>query len=171
MATAEQHTWYETITSFWTDEDRQLWSQLISYLLRWDGEAVVPPLHGEDDLRLLVASTRWFTEPARLVAGERRDCHANAARLHRSGTATAIGTGYALSGDGLWRQHSWAFDAGGIIETTELRTMYCGVRLQGEHAETFAAQQLDPDPARDTETPPQGSAGSGERPEPPTTGP
>lgn len=50
-----------------------------------------------------------------------------------------IATGYALSGDGLWRQHSWGVLRDGIFETTETRLKYFGIVLQGERADYFAA--------------------------------
>jgi hypothetical protein len=46
------------------------------------------------------------------------------------GEVPAIGTGYALSEDGLWRQHSWGLrEDGGVVETTSGREMYVGLRL------------------------------------------
>lgn len=60
------------------------------------------------------------------------DCHRNAAALWFAGRAGGIGTGYALSDDGLWREHSWGLGlAGELIETTEPRTAYFGVELLG----------------------------------------
>lgn len=42
-------------------------------------------------------------------------------------------TGYALSPDGLWRQHSWAYgDNLMIYETTVERVMYFGVELSSD---------------------------------------
>jgi hypothetical protein len=49
----------------------------------------------------------------------------------RSRGAVRIASGYALTGDGLWRQHSWGVDAadGRVIETTVRRVRYYGVIL------------------------------------------
>ena len=45
----------------------------------------------------------------------------------------------ALSADSLWREHSWAWDReGNLVETTETRTRYFGVRLDGPEADWFA---------------------------------
>lgn len=49
-----------------------------------------------------------------------------------------IGSGYALSADGLWRQHSWGILRDGILETTERRIKYFGLILQDERANRFA---------------------------------
>ena len=41
-----------------------------------------------------------------------------------------IATGYALSGDNLWRQHSWGIDPDGVLaETTDERHAYVGIVL------------------------------------------
>ena len=60
--------------------------------------------------------------------------------LWRSGGAVAIGAGYAQSDDLMWRQHSLAWDRdGSLIETTETRKRYFGVRMDGTQAEWFAS--------------------------------
>ena len=62
-------------------------------------------------------------------------CHTNAAMLLvRSRGSVRIAFGYALSTDGLWRQHSWGVDAedGRIIETTERRVRYYGLILNDD---------------------------------------
>lgn len=72
----------------------------------------------------------------------RNSCHSNAAFLWKNKISglVGIGTGYALSEDGLWRQHSWCLTPGGIIETTEVRHTYYGVRLEGARADRFASR-------------------------------
>lgn len=46
------------------------------------------------------------------------------------GEIASIGTGYALSDDGLWRQHSWGLEADGVVvETTFERRSYVGIVL------------------------------------------
>jgi hypothetical protein len=49
-----------------------------------------------------------------------------------------IATGYALSDDGLWRQHSWDVLRDGILETTKARQKYFGILRQGKAADHFA---------------------------------
>jgi hypothetical protein len=44
----------------------------------------------------------------------------------------SIATGYALSDDGLWRQHSWGILREGVLETTKVRVKYFGILLQGQ---------------------------------------
>jgi len=72
---------------------------------------------------------------------EPNNCHLNAAKLwkeRKKGSGLiGIGTGYALSDDGLWGGHSWALTKGGIIETTLPRVKYFGVAFTGEGADLF----------------------------------
>jgi hypothetical protein len=79
--------------------------------------------------------------PAEVVhrTGEQSECHANVAALWRGGDMVAVGTGYGLSADSLWREHSWAWDESDrLVETTEPRECYFGVRLESDGAEWFA---------------------------------
>jgi hypothetical protein len=69
--------------------------------------------------------------------GEPSACHANAAMLFVwTKGEVRIASGYALSDDGLWRQHSWGVDGddGRIIETTERRVRYYGFVLDDAEA-------------------------------------
>lgn len=99
----------------------------------------------EPDLRILLERGEPFDRSAELVVGEVRECHANVARLwnaHRE--ALAIVTGYALSTDDLWRQHSWLLrkkPAPGqdrLLETTVRRVKYFGTILNETEARAFA---------------------------------
>jgi hypothetical protein len=115
------------------------WNRFAHMLLSHGGEQVVPPL--VPDLLIDVFRTRgqlWST-PARFIEGQASACHHNAVALWRSGAASAVGSGYALSDDGLWREHTWAVaDDGQLIETTEPRTAYFGVEFRDRNADRFA---------------------------------
>ena len=67
-------------------------------------------------------------------------CHQNVAAVWKSRRFGIIGvaTGYALSEDGLWRQHSWGLLRDGVLETTEARLNYFGILLQNAGADYFA---------------------------------
>jgi hypothetical protein len=102
-------------------------------LLLGRGGALVVPHHGPDaHLENLIASAIDFPIPARPIPGSDNQCHRNVAALWARGEAPAIGTGYALSSDELWRQHSWAIDTDGtVLETTSSeRLAYIGLRLE-----------------------------------------
>jgi hypothetical protein len=67
-------------------------------------------------------------------------CHQNVASVwkKRRFGIVAIATGYALTQDGLWRQHSWGILRDGVLETTVVRVKYFGILLQGAAADRFA---------------------------------
>lgn len=111
-------------------------------LLELGGRCVV--YIGEPDLEALLARGRAFGGAARLILGQPCQCHMNAADLweaHRG--KLAIVTGYALSRDGLWRQHSWLLRTHptahqrSIIETTARRERYYGFVLDEREADAF----------------------------------
>ena|SRR5579883_1421364 len=98
----------------------------------------------EPDLKLLLKRGELFDEPAEFVPGEASHCHLNVARLWREYKGdVSIGTGYALSEDDLWRQHSWLIREKPIagqyrlIETTIRRVKYFGVILTEAEAKVF----------------------------------
>jgi len=85
----------------------------------------------------------WFGD--RFILKRERDCacHANSARYWESHREdTVLCTGYALSEDGIWRQHTWLVHIrprkNRIIETTVPRIAYFGFALTNEEAEIFA---------------------------------
>lgn len=98
---------------------------------------VVP--HGDPHLKIVLSRGDFWGGAARLELGRRNGCHANAARLWEQGRGD-IATGYALSPDGYWRQHSWVVAPDGLIETTQERTRYYGAVLTDTEAAGFAAQ-------------------------------
>lgn len=98
----------------------------------------------EPDLKLLLERGETFSGPVELISGESRQCHANVARIwNEQREIVSIVTGYALSEDGLWRQHSWLIQGKltvgpyRLIETTTSRIMYFGVLLTQTEAEVF----------------------------------
>lgn len=110
------------------------WAKLENFLLQLGGDDVVVPVVIDD----------WFVDwmdedrtvsigancPMALMEGDTNQCHRNTAQLLLDGIADTIYTGYALSEDGLWRQHSWAENRQGILlETTTERRCYVGARL------------------------------------------
>ena len=112
-------------------------------LLKSGGTEVVPPPRANNLIWLL----RYFGRPLTAKVSERPmeegQCHANVARLWQRGALNGVGMGYALSSDGLWREHSWGFENDRIVETTEPRLKYFGIRLRGVFAEYFALAMLE----------------------------
>jgi hypothetical protein len=120
------------------------WQKLSSKILEHGGVAVVPPLGCEFQLRDILRRGVLQSAPARLTRGEISQCHRNTAVLFKMGKTIAIVTGYALSDDGLWRQHTWGLDKRGtVIETTERRAAYFGFALNEDESEAFVDNELD----------------------------
>jgi hypothetical protein len=95
------------------------------------GAAVVPMPEELDSIQALLAHAE-YERPlhVRTHILRKSACHANSAKLWAESLGQEkIWSGYALSMDGLWRQHSWARDERGIIETTEIRVAYYGVEM------------------------------------------
>jgi hypothetical protein len=131
-------------------QDRELpgyadaWQEMTGMILASGGTAVVPPMAPDAMVHLLIKHGA-IRVPSRVKfqRGERGGCHVNSARIFlglkwKQAKADGIGTGYALSPDGLWREHSWAMAGDVIIETTVLREKYWGVILRDEVARDWA---------------------------------
>lgn len=107
---------------------------LLDAAASWD---VVPPLVADDVLDALVARGRSFSaEHCIIRPGRQSACHHNVVELLAGDRTLGAATGYALSADGLWRQHSWGVcSSGTVIETTAERIAYFGVDavLAGSH--------------------------------------
>jgi hypothetical protein len=132
------------------DAWRAGWSQWCRRLLSFGGDLVVPHWGPEPHLERLLAGAATASGDVTMIQGRPNGCHDNAALLWLLGTADAIGTGYALSDDGLWRQHSWGVDGDGrVIETTCPRVRYVGVTLAGQDALEFVGSQLGPEEVGD----------------------
>ncbi|MDX1372791.1 MAG: hypothetical protein R3321_09995, partial [Nitrososphaeraceae archaeon] len=71
-----------------------------------------------------------------LMKGADCQCHRNSAALFEANEPKVkIVTGYGLSRDGIWRQHSWCIDEyNNVIETTIKRIAYYGFVLTNEEA-------------------------------------
>ena len=108
-------------------------------LLAVAGQAVC--LHQEEDLPQLLSRGEFYRGyNSRMMKGEAGRCHANSSRLwERNSSKLRIVTGYALSRDGAWRQHTWCVDKDDkVIETTEKRVLYFGFPMTRAEAEEFA---------------------------------
>lgn len=115
------------------------WGAFEALVLSHGGSLVVPPANPDPMIDVLARDggvlSPYGIEP---VAGARSDCHFNVVHLWLTGSIVAIGTGYALNGD-LWREHSWGWNnEDQLIETTEARDRYFGVRMVGDQAKWFA---------------------------------
>jgi hypothetical protein len=123
--------------------------QLAERLLAQGGAAVcIPPVDAEF-ARIMQRGQLWRppTFPVARVAGQPSQCHRNTVwHYEQSKVNLEICTGYALSDDKMWRQHSWLSHQRPrkprILETTEDRVAYYGVILTQEEAAQFCEDNL-----------------------------
>ncbi|HVG26418.1 MAG TPA: hypothetical protein VM865_02340 [Acidobacteriaceae bacterium] len=114
--------------------------KLKSLLLRFGGVFIVAPSDVDPDVEKLLEAGFVMTGPITMKKMKSSMCHQNVAAVwsaRRSGMV-GIATGYALSDDGLWRQHSWGLLRDGVLETTVPRVKYFGILLQTGEADHFA---------------------------------
>ena len=104
------------------------------------------PGYEEDINNILEYGQTWDVLTTQLKRGEPSQCHRNAANLwHNNRNSKTFRlimcTGYALSNDGVWRQHSWLIQAkpraNVLIETTVPRIAYHGFAMTTEIAKEF----------------------------------
>lgn len=117
-------------------------------LLDIGGWAVVLPAI-EPDVQHILRRGRRFPGRSISIPGQPSQCHLNSGclwELSKNRQLTPhenvkICTGYALSKDGVWRQHTWcAFERHNklkVVETTVKRVQYFGYVLSDEEAEKF----------------------------------
>jgi hypothetical protein len=124
---------------------KDAWLTFCHTLLEHGGAIGVPPPTPDPLLGMLQErGTVHHISRVIHIVGEQSACHRNVAALWRSGQAISTGTGYALSEDEIWREHSWAWDhEGRLIETTEIRCCYFGVRFEGPNCQWFI-EWVDP---------------------------
>lgn len=108
-------------------------------LLSMGGEEIVPRYEG--DLDEIMRRGKMIRKNVRFIDGSPGSCHSNVAILYQRGGIKIV-TGWALSDDGLWRQHTWGIDNNGIIETTEVRDKYFGFILNDTEAELFVDRNV-----------------------------
>lgn len=117
--------------------------QLKKKLLSIGGWAVCVP-HIEPDLMKILERGRRFTGRSKMMKGEPCRCHSNSAACWEENKELCkICTGYALSRDGMWRQHSWVVTNNGVVvETTQKRVQYFGYVLTDEECDQFSEDNL-----------------------------
>ena len=142
----ERAFWFQSTKEeakrIYPDMDDRLFD-LRNKLLSFAGEAVCLPDYEEDLKNLLMYGQFWIGYHVKMMLGEPCHCHSNVANLwEQNKDATNICTGYALSKDGMWRQHSWLLwrrpRSNQIVETTKPRICYYGFAMPREMCERFA---------------------------------
>jgi len=113
--------------------------RLKTVLLRFGGEFLVAPPKPDADVPALLVHGFLMSGPVSLKRMKANSCHQNVASIWKARRFGIVGiaTGYALSDDGLWRQHSWGILRNGVLETTEECVKYFGILHQGADADHF----------------------------------
>lgn len=111
-------------------------------LLAFGGHNVCMPLIEDDYFAIMQRGQFFYGDHARMKAGLPSQCHFNSALLWAANKGHCqICTGYALSEDGLWRQHSWVVQpltkSWRVWETTVKRVAYFGVVFDDAECEKF----------------------------------
>ena len=148
--------WQENIKNEWwstgytgeLDERQKKMIRLRETLLSCGGVEVCMPVYEEDYGDIMNHGQLWDNITRKRMPGRASKCHSNSAELwfnnrnaYKNGHAVVLCTGYALSADGLWRQHSWLIHvkprSNVIIETTTDRVAYYGFGMTYEQAARF----------------------------------
>ncbi|MCK9435357.1 MAG: hypothetical protein M0R32_11265 [Candidatus Cloacimonetes bacterium] len=126
-------------------EEREKHEELERRLLLLGGVRVCSTWE-EDIDQILARAEAYKGTKSRRQKGRPCRCHQNSAALWRKNQyRMRIATGWALSRDGIWRQHSWVvellvnWDSSGyqIIETTERRLVYYGFVMDSDECHEF----------------------------------
>ena len=143
--------WYERTRGRWwslgytgrrTPEQEKL-MLLSKRLLGFGGHGVVLPDVEEDYDAIMERGQLFDGKGTRFRKGRPNQCHCNSCLLWEANKdISSIATGYALSQDGLWRQHSWVVQPltvkYRVWETTVERVAYFGFIMTPEECEQFA---------------------------------
>jgi hypothetical protein len=95
-------------------------------------------LQPEPDLEYLLEKGHLIKGKVKMQLMAPCQCHRNCAQIWDSNPKKyQIATGWALSEDGIWRQHTWLLCGKNIIETTQQRKQYYGIVLEDKDANNF----------------------------------
>lgn len=121
---------------------------VVEGLLKFGGQhTLVPPL--EEDMKKLLHRGQLWGPTNKIMKGRQSQCHENSCLCWEANQDKSIflATGYALSDDGLWRQHSWCVNPRArsihVIETTEKRELYFGYVMTLDETLDFGYHNTD----------------------------
>ena len=88
-----------------------------------------------NEVQRLMTRGQYWSGKSRIKKMQHNQCHGNSRCLMQQGIGE-VANGFALSPDGLWRNHSWVVTPTGIIETTVKRVGYFGAILTKEEVDS-----------------------------------
>ena len=114
------------------------YEELKNRLLNIGGEAVVFFDEDIDKDKIITRGESFIHPQIKIMRGAISHCHSNSSEIwSKKQKSRNLYTGYALSIDGIWRQHSWVMEGLILIETTIAREAYYGFRMERYEAEFF----------------------------------
>src|SRR5690606_30133884 len=116
--------------------------ELAEGLLMFGGKRLVDAGWDPDIPAIIKRGQLWPGSLTVMNPGQQSQCHRNSCLCWEANhTTMMVATGYALSKDGLWRQHSWCVQPHDgsirIVETTEERIAYFGFVMTLEETIDF----------------------------------
>ncbi len=116
--------------------------QLRTLLLSFGGSEVCMPDYDEDLYNIIERGQLWYGDRIHMMRGQPSQCHRNSSYCWEANQdKSVLCTGYALSEDGMWRQHSWLVELrprkNRIVETTVPRVAYFGFGMDTDEAWKF----------------------------------
>lgn len=141
------------VSSIDLDRKQKDLGRLNDTLIELSGSSLIPPKGGiEEDLDLLLSRGQlWVSQAVKKMIGRQSKCHSNSAEIYDANKqefpTLHLATGYAMSEDGTWRQHTWLLlkkpKSTTIVETTKpKRLAYYGVILTDEEANKFVCNNF-----------------------------
>lgn len=129
--------------------------KLADGLCQFGGSFALIPGSEEDLEKILVRGQLWGPT-GKMLKGETSQCHSNSVKAWEANQDKLyVATGYAMSADGLWRQHTWCINPKPrsiqVVETTEKRSLYFGFVMTLEETiefgynNTFSGVEVHPD--------------------------
>jgi len=114
--------------------------ELRRILLKLGGEELIPPPDRDPMTNFLIDFGIVFAGPVvPRLNGHRELRHLARIWTRRLYGIVGIGTGYALDGDGFWREHSFGILREGVLEIMAPKQKYFGLLLMSEAADGFVA--------------------------------
>ena len=120
------------------------YKQLSSVLLKFGGRDVIFPTYEEDCHNIYKYGQLWYGDKVELVRMALNQCHRNSCDLwysNKDDFDIKIATGYALTKEGYWIQHSWLVKkrprSVRVIETTVKMLAYFGYVMTDEQCMEF----------------------------------
>ena len=143
-----QNEWWYSKATIQQELEKAPWMdarllELHEKLLSFGGVRTCLPVLEDDLANILDRGQVWLGKTIKMMPGVPSQCHRNSSACWNvNRNRTILCTGYALSEDGLWRQHSWLVDFRHqqVVETTVPRVAYFGFAMTQEEAEDFLAE-------------------------------